>query len=275
MATIPVVRAPRFRFDADFPRYWHGGSAFATAVGNGLNFVFPAGERFFIRSVRHFLPRVADPALRARVEAFVGQEAQHQRAHLAAFAALEAQGYEIRSFLDWYERLAYGRIEPRTSPALRLATTAALEHFTATFGELALGTELLDAAHPEMRDLLRWHAAEEIEHKAVAFDVFQEVDGRYSVRVLGLALALVGLTYFWAEGTRHFLAEEEARFGTNLARAARTARANPQIGREKRRRAEMFRAAVRAYLRPDFHPSDVEDYELARGYLSSIGRLEG
>lgn len=263
MATIPVVRAPRFRFDADFPRYWHGGSAFATAVGNGLNFVFPAGERFFIRSVRHFLPRVADPALRARVEAFVGQEAQHQRAHLAAFAALEAQGYEIRSFLDWYERLAYGRIEPRTSPALRLATTAALEHFTATFGELALGTELLDAAHPEMRDLLRWHAAEEIEHRDVAWEVLQAVDPRWSLRAAGFVVAALTLAAFWCAGVRHLWRQEPPR-------ARRGDPGGAHVRAYWAAHGPRFLRRVLAYLGPGFHPAQAATDPLAAAWLARM-----
>ncbi len=207
--TVPLIRKPEFDFD--LPRYWHGGSLRATHLANAINFVFPAGERFFIRSVRHWLPQITDPVLRARVDAFIGQEAQHQRAHLAVFKGLEQHGFEIQSFLDWYERVAYGHIEPMTPPILRLATTAALEHFTATFGELALGTELLDPAHPVMQKLLRWHAAEEIEHRDVAFDVLMQVDDRYIVRFIGFLMALGTILSFWAVGFRHLMRQEPPR----------------------------------------------------------------
>ena len=65
-----------------------GGHALATHVVNGVNLLFPAGERFFVRSVRHFLDAVEDPALRAQVRGFAGQEGWHAQAHEAFFRVL-------------------------------------------------------------------------------------------------------------------------------------------------------------------------------------------
>lgn len=252
---------------ADLPRWWFGGSPFVTHVANGLNFVFPAGERFFIRSVVRYADRV-EPELRERIRAFAGQEAWHQKAHTTAFDVLEAQGYEIRSFLTWYEDEAYTRIEPRFAPETRLATTAALEHFTAVFGELALATEMLDRAHPAMVELLKWHAAEEIEHRSVAFEVLAVVDPRWSTRALGFLVALGCLGRFWLAGARHLLAQEPTR---------------PAEDREGRDHVRAYwlrhggHALVRAaaYLRPGFHPAAVPLDGLAQAYLAGIGRLAG
>jgi predicted metal-dependent hydrolase len=269
------VRAMGFPFrDAGIPRHWFMGSPHLTHLSNALQLLFPAGERFFIRSVKHFEDRITDPELKGRIKGFYGQEGRHGHEHERLFKVLEAQGYEIESFLAWYEDMAYEKLEKRFSPAMRLSVTAALEHFTAAMGRNALTSDFLDEAHPIIAELMRWHAAEEIEHKSVAFDVFEAVDGRYHVRVAGLFLALVGLTRFWAEGTKHFL-REEAKMGTDLEAAAKAARENPRLQMERKRRAEMFRNAVLEYLRPGFHPDDIDDYGLARAYLESIGRLEG
>lgn len=269
------VRAMGFPFrEAGIPRHWFMGSPHLTHLSNALQVLFPAGEQFFIRSVKHYEKQIEDPELRARIRGFYGQEGRHGHEHERFFKVLEEQGYELESFLEWYEDLAFGKLEKRVSPAMRLAVTAALEHFTAAMGRNALTSDFLDEAHPIIGDLMRWHAAEEIEHKSVAFDVFMAVDGRYSVRVLGLFGALLGLTRFWAEGTKHFL-REEAKMGTDLKAAAKAARENPRLQLERKRRAEMFRNAVLEYLRPGFHPDDVDDYELARSYLESIGRLDG
>lgn len=269
------VRAMGFPFrDAGLPRHWFMGSPHLTHLSNALQLLFPAGERFFIRSVKHYEDRITDPELKARIKGFYGQEGRHGHEHERLFKVLEAQGYEIESFLAWYEDMAYEKLEKRFSPAMRLSVTAALEHFTAAMGRNALTSDFLDEAHPIIADLMRWHAAEEIEHKSVAFDVFEAVDGRYHVRVAGLFLALVGLTRFWSEGTKHFL-REEAKMGTDLKAAAKAARENPRLQLERKRRGQMFRDAILEYLRPGFHPDDIDDYELARAYLSSIGRLEG
>lgn len=261
---LPQVRRPQLDFDPQqIPRWWHDNSVFLTHAANGLSFVFPAGERFFVRSVRRYLHQIHDPQLLARVKAFIGQESQHGRQHERAFEMLEAQGYEIRSFLAWYERTAYQRIEPRTSPILRLATTVALEHLTAVMGERALTTDMLNGAHPTLAALMRWHAAEEIEHKAVAFDVLQEIDPRYLTRIAGMVVGITVLLWFWSAGTRHLLRQEPAVSWRRLRREQKEA-ARRGINRRYLARA------VLDYLRPGFHPDQRDNYHLAESYLSRL-----
>jgi predicted metal-dependent hydrolase len=271
---IPV-RAMGFPFEGNVPRFWLMGSPIATHYSNALNSLFPEGERFFIRSVKYYVDRIQDdPKLLERVKGFFGQEGRHGHEHERWNRILEAQGYEIQSFLEEHARIAYGVFEPNVSPSMRLAITAALEHFTASMAANGLTGELLDHADPIMAGLLRWHAAEEIEHKSVAYDVFMKVDGRYHVRIAGLFAALAGLLVSWRAATKHLLAQEAKR-GTDLAERAEWTRRNPVIIAEDRRRAAMFRRAIRDYLRPDFHPDQKDDYALAKSYLESIGRLEG
>ena len=42
---------------------------------------------------------------------------------------------------------------------------------------------MLLGSDPVMLDLLRWHGAEEVEHRSVAFELFQHVSGSYVRRV--------------------------------------------------------------------------------------------
>lgn len=264
------VRKMDFPFsDADIPRWWLHGNPILTNIANGLNILFPPGERFFIRSVKHYLDRIDDPELAARVKAFFGQEGRHGHEHERMNRVLERHGYDLKPFLRLYERVAFGMIEPRVPPVLRLSTTVALEHFTASLAENALTRGFLDGAHPVMRDLLRWHAAEEIEHKSVAFDVLKAVDPRYSVRIAGLAIASSQLLAWWLVATAMLMAQED------LSRAERARwRADAervQLAHEGHARVDLFRRAILDYLRPDFHPDDRDDYELARRYLESVG----
>lgn len=261
------VRKMGFSF-AEVPRHWFFGSVLISHRVNALNLLFPAGERFFVRSVKHYLPRITDPALRARVRAFFGQEGSHGHEHERAFEILEQQGFEIRRWLRWYERFAFGRLEKIAPPILRLSTTVALEHFTAALAEVTLTRNLLDHAHPQMQALLRWHSAEELEHKSVAFDVLQEVNPRYWVRVLGLVIAFATLMGFWESGTRMLLRQEPGVTKEQLRRELEEARARGQD------RMAIFRAIL-PYLRPGFHPDQKDTDALARRYLESIGRLEG
>jgi predicted metal-dependent hydrolase len=262
-----TVRKMHFDFDPNtVPRWWFMNNPVATHIANGLHLVFPEGERFFIRSVKHYLDRIEeDPELYARARAFFGQEAKHGQEHARSFEMIEAQGYDVSRFLEMYEKKAVPALEQIFPPNIKLAMTVALEHLTASLGESALRDRFLDDAHPVMRALLRWHAAEEIEHKSVAFDVLKRVDPRYSVRIAGMALGFIGLMTFWTIGTRMLLAQETGVSKKELKHYRKAV--------EDKRRAhtgQVLREAVLKYLRPSFHPDQNDNYHLAESYLRSV-----
>ncbi|MDG5746734.1 metal-dependent hydrolase [Qipengyuania sp. XHP0207] len=143
----------------------------ATAFYNALTIVFPPGERFFIESVRPFMASAPGP-LKSEIRDFVRQEALHTREHEAFNAQVENSGYEA-SRVSARARAALGQYDD--APAIeRLAITASLEHFTAIFAHEILTEDhhLRETPHDCVR-LWRWHALEEIEHKAVAFDTLE------------------------------------------------------------------------------------------------------
>lgn len=253
----PTPRTPRLAFSR-VPKHWFAGSAAATQVANGVNLLFPAGERFFVRSVRHYLDQLEDPKLVAQVRGFFGQEGRHAQAHERFFDTLRDQGYDIDAILEPYEALAYGRIEPATSPAIRLAVTVALEHFTAILAEDALIGGSLTHADPVMRQLLEWHAVEELEHKSVAFDVLRAVNPSYALRITGLALATMALGAFWIQATRALLAQDSLSL-RDCARELDKMRKGAKDAGDSRVPKPIFRRVfvrgIREYLRPGFHPA--------------------
>lgn len=259
---VPQVRKPGFAFTG-LPRRWLGGRL-ATHLVNAANLVFPAGEQFFCRSVRRYLDRV-DPALRRRAAALIGQEARHGLEHARFFAELEAQGFELASWLARYERVAYGWIEPRTSGELDLATTAALEHLTASLALLVFEDGLLADADPRAERLLRWHAAEELEHRDVAFDVLQAVDPRYRTRAAGFFMAVLVLHGFVASGWWHLVRQEAALVGwPEVARELLRDLRDPGPRRSLRRLVPL----ALEFLRPSFHPEQLPGRAAAEAYLT-------
>jgi predicted metal-dependent hydrolase len=267
---IPTPRTPRLGF-ADVPKRWFAGSVSATHVANGVNLLFPAGERFFVRSVHHYAAQLDDPRLAAHVRGFFGQEGRHAQAHERFFETLREQGYDIDSILQRYEALS-ARIEKTTPPALRLAVTAALEHFTAIMAEDALAGGDLAGVHPVMRQLLEWHALEELEHQAVAFDVLRAVNPSYALRVAGMAVASVAFSYFWLQATKALLAQDGIALreaGRELASLRRTAaRAGSRASRPIVTR--VFVRGIREYLRPSFHPNDKDHRRLVEETLARL-----
>jgi len=261
-------RSPRFDFDT-VPRRWFARSVLGTHLANGLNLLFPAGERFFVRSVRRYLDKIDDPQLREDIKGFSGQEGLHAYAHERYFEALEKQGYDIRRFLRFYEAFAYGFVEKVAPGQLCLAATAACEHFTATMAANALAREAdgtMVVQDPTMRALFLWHAVEEIEHRAVAFDVLQKVNPSLELRAAGLAVATSMLFGLWMIAAGSLLVQDRAK----PERLARELRARREF--QSQHGSPRFGAAIRAYLRRDFHPSqDTTCDELARAYAASAG----
>jgi predicted metal-dependent hydrolase len=275
MSHAPVPRAPDLTFEG-VPKRWLAGSTAATHIANGVNLLFPAGERFFVRSVKHYLNEVS-PELALEVRGFFGQEGRHAQAHERFFDALRGQGYDVDAILERYERLAYEKIERSVSPRVSLAVTVALEHFTAILAEDALTDELFQHMDERVRQLLEWHAMEELEHKAVAFDVLAEVSPGYGLRMLGLALATASLAGFWLMATGALLRQDGMSLRDavrDLAKLRSRARAS---GHERLTRPVFLRVFARGiveYVRPGFHPNDRDHGALVERTLERL-RTEG
>ena len=163
---------------------WLDNNAFLTAVFNGMSITFPAGEKFFIDSVRHYADDVTDPVLKDHIKGFCGQEGFHRREHQRYNEALcDARGYDLNKLEGKLtRRLVWA--QKNLTPLQNLAITVAIEHFTAVLAELLLRPDsVMNKADPAMRNLWRWHAAEEMEHKSVAFDVYRAVGGSEALRL--------------------------------------------------------------------------------------------
>jgi len=259
---IPIPRDPAIDLST-VPRHWFAGNAAGTAIANGVNMLFPHGERFFVRSVHHYFDKLTDPVLREQARAFFKQEGHHARAHDDLNNVIRSHGFAIDEFLEAYQKIARW-IEDRMPAKLNLAGTAASEHFTAILADGAFARGILDTLHPKMQELLSWHAAEEIEHKAVAFDVLRQVDPSYAVRVAGLAYATIMLGGFWFAATTVLLRQEKLGWRGTLRELGKMRREDPIIRR-------VFLRGIRQYLRRDFHPRDNDNEHLAREWFAAHG----
>lgn len=251
-----VVRKITLRPNNETPKYWIEGLAFETHFFNALSTTFPVGERFFIQSVRGYADLVTDPTLKAQVAAFSGQEGQHSREHESHVALLIEQGYPLIAKLNEFARNAT-RWFLQKMPRYSRAMTTAIEHLTAILADELMGHEerYLERMSPEMRFMWHWHAVEESEHKAVAFDVYGASGGDYPMRVLAMLQTLPS-----------FMVEIFFRHGYLLWRDGRLFNID-----EWRRgmpflwsRDGLLRSLVRGsgrYFRRDFHPSQVDNQD--------------
>ena len=154
-------------------RWWLGGDPFASAFNNAMSVTFPQGEAFFVETVRRFRDQVP-PELARQIDAFVKQEVHHSREHVAFNRQVSDAGYDTKAMEEWVrDRLAESR---QQHPVAQLCVTVALEHFTAIFAHQMLSKpQLFAGASEEARRMWIWHAVEEVEHKAVAFDTYMHV----------------------------------------------------------------------------------------------------
>ncbi|GAB4528444.1 MAG: metal-dependent hydrolase [Haliangiales bacterium] len=266
----PTPRRPGLDFDEEIPRHWFAGLALPTHIVNGVNLLFPAGERFFVRSVKRYLSHFEnDPAALAQIRGFFGQEGRHAREHERFFAVMKRQGYDIDGFLDRYQKITFGVVERLMPGPLCLATTAACEHYTALLAELVFTDGAIKRAHPTMYQLLAWHAAEELEHKAVAFDVLQRLYPSYALRVAGLVTGTGLLATWWVMATWALLRQDQV-----TRRQARRERRMVQSWRERAHllSRDIFARGIIEYLRPGFHPDDRDNRHLATEYLQLFER---
>ncbi len=183
-ASIPV-RFMDFEFTPDIPENWGvEANPMMTALMGALSASFPAGERYFIQSVAHYMKDIQDdPELLARVRGFSGQEGQHTKEHLAFNRFLEDRGIPVLAIEKRVEEVLKHFTDTNT-PAHNLARTVALEHLTAFLAAVALDNDevFFGKMHPTIAAFWGWHLIEEFEHRSVAFDVYQKCVGDDKLR---------------------------------------------------------------------------------------------
>jgi predicted metal-dependent hydrolase len=269
------TRRRKARFDwSRTPLHWIPGDPFATHLLNMFHLMLPVMERWFIEVLTEAEPLVRDAEVRAAIKPFVHQESWHSWAHQMVLQHLASQGIDTTPYTDrlqnWLSKL--GKQHPRWPRPLqrvslyrRLAVVAALEPFNAALGEWFIQNRGLDYAGADetMLDLLRWHGAEEIEHRSLVFDVYQDVCGNYLLRAMTMLSTAPTFAYWWIVGLRFLMANDP------------TVSAKPRW-RDWFRAARQYRVpgpwlvAVTVpsrFIRPGYHPSAEVSTQLAVDYL--------
>lgn len=255
----------------DLPKHFaQDGDLVSSHVAASLSSLFPDGEDFFVKSVRHYRDEITDPELKRQVAGFIGQEAVHGREHRVLNDRLAELGYPTKT----YEKITRAGLSLRTRYAPKkanLAATAALEHFTATLAELVLSDQhTRDQFGPNaVQEVFTWHALEESEHKAVAFDVYKAVGGSERLRVWTMKFLRYG-----------FVAAVTVQVVISLAMDRRTYR--PGVLRKSLKRFRQSPVMSRKvweqlkdYDRPDFHPDDSDTDALVEQWRAILFGDEG
>ncbi|MDZ7888497.1 MAG: metal-dependent hydrolase [Pseudomonas sp.] len=243
-----------FGLDASIPRYWYANDPYKTRVMDGMQLYFPEGERYFITSVRPFREQISDPILAKHVKDFTRQEGQHGIAHTQFNQLLRDQGMPVDKMLAMQKKRNNFWLT-RFSQEFNLALTGAFEHFTALLAEGFFSRkQVMEGADPRVKALFAWHAIEEMEHKAVVFNVMTTVAKvGYFKRSAAMVYATLEMTFetyrstdvllkadgfSWLERKRMFFAHLPWMYGRNGVFSS-------------------FSGMILAYLKPGFHPDDI------------------
>ncbi len=277
----------RVQFDwSQTPLHWLPQQPFTSHFINEINLLLPAGEFWFCKLYNQALPLVKDAKLREDVQGFIRQEAMHARAHDGAIAEyLGAHGIETESYMrsiSWLFEVAladapFGRKLPRLAQrqwlVFRLGLIAAIEHMTCVLGKYALDNKTWDelGADPVLLDLIRWHGAEEVEHRSVAFDLYKHLGGSYPTRYYLMTITFPVVFGLWVAGAAHLMRQDP------LLAGKRPSVLRPWIWLEWQRQAKsgllpslpwLFKEELR-YLNPWYHPENEASTEQALAYLDN------
>lgn len=272
MTETIVPRRLDLNFPSQIPENWYDDNAYLSLFFDTLSALFPEGEKFFVDSVRNYRDQITDPTLKADIAAFIAQEAMHTREHVSFNAAMQQRSVNLEK-IDKQLRPILKSLRKVLPKSTQLAVTCALEHFTANLAEQLLNDPKHQGKiHPEMTKLWLWHALEEIEHKNVAYDVYEEVAGNYAERVGTMAAVTVGffaLTLMWH--TKLMYEQKQLTNKDNI-------RGIKQLfGKDG-----LFTKLLPEYLEyysPTFHPSDRYTDDLVREWRTNLfsegGQLYG
>jgi predicted metal-dependent hydrolase len=268
------IRKVNFKFEKPFPKHWYNDNPIATHFMNAQHLAFPDGEKFFIRSVKAFAEVYKNnPELKKRVNNFIGQEGTHFAEHQKFWDIMESQDLQPMNFVNVFRSTAWNGLEKmarkylnknKFADKLCLSITVGLEHYTAMLAESGiLNKDITEKMPQEMKDLFMWHAAEEIEHKAIPFDVLKAVDDSYGLRIGGMAIATWGLWFYLGLGTVILTAQDKDIKKTEIPKYT-----FEFISRFSNTFGGTISAQFGQYFQKDFHPDQIENYHLAEELLA-------
>ena len=238
-----------------FEKYWHGGSPFITFFFNALSSAFPPGEVFFCETVRRYRERVESEELQQSIDQFIHQELHHVLHHRNFNRMVAKQGFNIKK-AEKRNADFLKHVRDNYKPEDQLAFTLAFEHFTAALADQILTNDrLLKPADPNVAALWLWHAAEETEHKSVAFEVFDAIEGSYWSRVKVYLLAFYKLFSIAFLNQFEMLRDDGSFSIGDTYRGLRFL-----LGKGGLLRG-VFRSLL-DYLKPSFRPDEVDNYHL-------------
>ena len=219
------IKPRKVKFEwKDTPIDWIPNQPFISYFINEINMILPAGEFWFCRLYNKVLPQITDEKLKEDVRAFIRQEAMHAQAHNSANKEyLTIRNIDVDRNLKLMDLLftkvladkpltfipVPGPLEHQWD-LFRLGIIATVEHMTCVLGKYVLYNKKWEelGADANMLDLVKWHGAEEIEHRTVAFDLYRHLGGGYISRYYQSLIVIAAVIGLWVDGAAHIMRQD-------------------------------------------------------------------
>lgn len=149
-------------------KYWCENSAVLTHYHNGLGIIFPAWEELWCKVMEAHKDKIDDPVLLADMDNFINQETNHANAHHALNKKING-GLELENMHRYRAEILAKR--PKSSTLL--GAMVSIEYIAACLGKDFLNRYPISTGKEHA--LFAWHAQEEIDHRDVAFRLWERL----------------------------------------------------------------------------------------------------
>lgn len=232
--------------------------------------LLPTLENMLVMTVKKSLPHIQNKRLKQQATSLIAQEAIHGYAFNQLIKKLHAETHlnvDDMHYFRKFRHVAYS-ISKRF-PGFPAALCAAGEHFTAVHSALYLSDQSWLADFPtDIAALSRWHCIEEIEHKSVAFDVYQHLHGSYMTRVS--AMFLMTFTILWVYTISLF---RLLRYHRNKSRWQSIKQIFVFYCSRKGLIRPFFKSYL-AYYQPNFHPENQKTDHLIHTWIDYFAKID-
>lgn len=246
-----TVRRMAFEFPDEIDPVFIPGQPEQSYFLIGLSLLLPYLEPYLIRTMKAANPHITDADLLTDMQQFSAQEGQHYREHIRFNKALRLSGFPGIEPLEKQLEADYLRFTETKSLRFNLGYAEGFEALTTAAAYKGFESGDMDMDSP-ISEMMLWHLVEELEHRTVAFDVYDHVCGGYFQRLR------IGLFAQW----------HMARFITRVANYM--VEASPEVmeahggaegARERRKMAaaknrKLVPAILRTWL-PGYTPHDI------------------
>ena len=247
-----IVWRPPFTFTRKSAVFWNAKRPEFSQIVNAASLAMPYLEPYLIKTMREARPLISDPRLVRELDLYCAQESAHYRQHRRFNDELKAEQPDAVNASEDILAADYEWLGKNRSLRFNLAYAEGFESMALAIGHMLIKDRvyLFGDSNSEVASLILWHFAEEIEHKAVTYDVFEHVSGSAFWRLVGLFYATGHIFWRTRAGYQRLLKAEGL---------WRNWRSRLALGRVLIRVLSILTARFVLILVPGYHPNKIAD----------------